>query len=153
MKKYGYSEDYDAITNIDVDAGLRVSVGSFANYKKALFAGLKSIRGKLPIIFSMIDYKEYDGFVTIAGTLSRICKSIGAGAIAADIDTLQVYALNGNAAVLETELPKLGRELEKLLTDLEELLRIMDRMEKGGEIGIFDRSPLHSFLKENYKAI
>ena len=153
MKNYFYSDRCEGFSHIDVDAGLRASVGNLANYKKALFAALKGIRGKLPIIFGMIDSNEYDGFVTIASTLSRICTSIGAAGIGEEIEYLQNTALNRNTAELKVSLPRLGRELEQLLTELEELLREMDRMEKSGENYIFASSPLHNFLNENYKAI
>ena len=153
MEKYRYSEGPDSFAHIDVSAGLRESVGNAANYKKALFVALKSIRGKLPIIFSMIDEAEFGGFALIAGTLSRICKSVGAESIAKEVGYLQSASLNGNVAVLEERLPRLGRDLEGLLTELEELLRLMDRPESVSEMITRKNSPLNEFLKTNYKAI
>ena len=153
MERYGYSEGSSSFAYLDVDAGLRESVGNAANYKKALFVALKSIRGKLPIIFGMIDENEFGGFAHIAGTLSRICKSVGAESIAREVCYLQSATFNGNYAVLEERLPRLGRDLEGLLTELEELLRLMDRPESVNEIITRSNSPLNEFLKTNYKAI
>ena len=153
MENYVYSEDLEHFTHIDVDAGLRESVGNAANYKKALFVALKSIRGKLPIIFGMIDDGEFGGFALIAGTLSRICKSVGAEKIAKEVCYLQSACFNGNDSVLSERLPRLGRDLEGLLTELEELLRLMDRKESVNEILTRKNSPLNEFLKRNYKAI
>ena len=153
MENYVYNEDLERFTHIDVDAGLRESVGNTANYKKALFVALKSIRGRLPIIFGMIDDGEFGSFTLIAGILSRICKSVGAEKIAKEVCYLQSACLNGNDSVLSERLPRLGRDLEGLLTELEELLRLMDRKESINEMLTRKNSPLNEFLKRNYKAI
>lgn len=153
MERFEFLDACSQISHIDVEAGLKVSVGSLTNYKKALFVALKSIRGKLPIIFSMVDYKEYDGFITIASTLSRICMNVGAKGVGRMTEELQTAALNGNYSVVADKLPKLGRELEALLTELEEALRVMDHLEKKSFGGLTLESPSEKFLSQNYKAI
>ena len=113
---------------IDIQVGLHYCVGNWENYRKALFVALKSIRGKLPILTGMAEWKEYDGFCTIAGILARICSHVGATEMAEWTERLELAALNQDYVRMEEELPGYNAELEILLTDLEETLRYLDKV-------------------------
>ena len=138
MESLAFAAECSNVTRIDVDAGIRYYVGNVSGYKKALYATLRSIRGKLPIIYGMIEYNEYYGFSNIAGTLSTICKSVGANELAETTKELQTAALNYDYSFMARELPKYRDELEDLLSEAVEVVRVIDRIEKTeGSVAVY----------------
>lgn len=149
MEYFEFMNICGSLDELNVDKGLKYCVNNIDNYRKALFVALKSIRGKLPLLWSMVEFNEYESFCNVAGALGRICNNIGAVSLGEETVVLQTYSLNEEYMLLSCELPKYIARLEKLLSGLEEVLRELDHSDKEGGKGN-SQTPSEVFLKETF---
>ena len=108
------------LPDVDFEKGLRLSVNSMENYKKALYCALKSIRFKLPLLDSMITTDEYDGLRVITRTLGQLLTNIGADKLAERGYSLEYIVLNEEISVLQDETIQYYNELAYFMETLEE---------------------------------
>ena len=117
---------FDNLPEIDFSIGLRYFLSNLDNYTKSLWAILKSIKSKLPILQSMNLNNEYEGLRTITQTLRKMLGNIGAIELSNETYDLELALLNDNYNYLEEHLNIYIARLVELSEQLEVLLKNSD---------------------------
>lgn len=122
MNEYVMRDWFELVPEIDFNIGYRYYLHNIDNYSKALFATLKSIKSKLPILKTMIETKEYEGLRMITQTLRRMLITIGGEMVAELSYKLEVALLNEDDGFNDKLLEYLVT-LEDLAVRMEELIK------------------------------
>lgn len=116
---------FQCIPEIDFDSGYRYFLRNMDNYKRALLAILKSVKSKLPILYSMASTREYEGLPVISRTLQIMFSNIGAKGLSHKTYQLEAALLNYDMAFQNT-LEDYIISLEDFTKNLEELLKKLE---------------------------
>ncbi|MCR5791914.1 MAG: hypothetical protein K6G65_01965 [Lachnospiraceae bacterium] len=111
------------VPELDVDKGISNSVGSLKNYRKSLYLVFKSIRFKLPMLSSMLEYDEYDGLRIILHTMSQFLTTVGADSLVEASRSIEKSYLNDQltADVFQIYLEHLASFVERLETGIRQV--------------------------------
>lgn len=126
MKDAEYKELFRMTPGIDYNIGCRYFLGNIHNYTQALLSTLKSSRSKIPILYSMYQSREYEGFRLIIQTLRRMFYNIGASDIAELSYKLELSYLNRDENDFCNELDAFIGRLYDFTCRLEDLLKKLD---------------------------
>lgn len=128
LKAETLREALSDLPEINVERGLRFSVNNVRNYRKALYMGLKSIKFKLPLIFSMMEEKEYAGLGVIVHTLMRLMDNIGAESMVHECLHMETLLLNDVNHEFESFLEEYVERLTDFMVRLEAAIPALDSL-------------------------
>ncbi len=126
MKGTITTELFQEVPEIEFQIGYQYFLCNLSNYTKALFAILKSIKSKLPLLQLMCRTDEYEGLRTITQTLRKLLDNVGASSISELTYQLEIALLNADATDIHNQLVHYMNELVDFSERLEAMLKKID---------------------------
>ncbi len=126
MKRTITTELFQEVPEIEFQIGYQYFLCNLSNYTKALFAILKSIKSKLPLLQLMCRTDEYEGLRTITQTLRKLLDNVGASSISELTYQLEIALLNADATDIHNQLVHYMNELVDFSERLEAMLKKID---------------------------
>lgn len=126
MKGTLTTELFQEVPEIEFQIGYQYFLCNLSNYTKALFAILKSIKSKLPLLQMMCMTDEYEGLRTITQTLRKLLNNVGANSISELTYQLEIALLNEDVSDVHDRMVNYMNELVDFSDRLEAVLKKID---------------------------
>ncbi len=134
MKAALLKDKLSSMPEINVERGMRYSVGNVKNYRKALYMVLKSVKFKVPIMINMMEEKEYDGLRVIVHTLMQLLENIGADSLVKECERMEVRLLNNQVGEVEDTICDYIEQLTGFVVRLERVMPGIDSIAASSEL-------------------